>query len=399
MSRVSTAIYGRFHRALLAAARRAPISSKVFGPPKGFIGDVRQWVESYRREHPSLSGECWYRSFSPRSLRGDSPLHRLPRSLPSMPTPFLGHEQVELMETFCASIPGARLITRTGIIVSPDDRFFQQSCVLFDPIFFSDIEYNSLRPLLKPIKLSGPYATIISRYHTNYFHWLTECLSKPCILDALPEVPLLLPPLNSWQRDSLRSMGVRDDRLVEVDASACYETDQLYFPFVGTTGNIATSPLRALRHKLCGERQVKPGKRLYVGRTDAGYRRVTNEDEVIRALTSEGFTVVEGSRLSFAQQVDLYADAEVIIGVHGAGMGNLTFAPAGALVIETLDPEHMNPCFYLLCTSLGQTYWCLSAGNESVRRGLPVKKGYDDINIPVETLMQTLQAALAGSRC
>jgi hypothetical protein len=394
MNRFSTAIYGRLHRSLLAAARHAPISSKVFGPPKGFISDVRQWVEDYRRRHPKLSDECWYRTFSPRGLRGDFSPHPPPHSLPSIPTPFLGHEHVELMETFCASIPSARLITRTGIIISPDDRLFQQSCVLFDPVFFSDIEYNSLRPLLKPTKLSGTYATIISRYYSNYFHWLTECLSKLCILDALPEVPLLLPKLNSWQRDSLRLMGVRDDRLVEIGA-ACYETDQLYFPFVGTTGNIATPQLRELRHRLCGNRQVKQGKRLYVARTDVGYRRVTNEDEVIRTLAAEGFTVVAGSRLSFAEQVELYADAEIVVGIHGAGMGNLAFAPEGTLVIEVLDPEHANPCFYLLGANLGQTYWCLYAENDSVRRGLPVRKGYDDITVPVDTLMQTLQTAIA----
>ena len=92
-----------------------------------------------------------------------------------------------------------------------------------------------------------------------------------------------------------------------------------------------------MRLKFAGNRKPKKGKRLYVGRLDALHRRVVNETEVARELEKEGFINVVSSRLSFAEQVQLFSDAEVIVGIHGAGLANLLFAPPGAIVVEALD--------------------------------------------------------------
>jgi capsular polysaccharide biosynthesis protein len=390
-------MYARLHAASVELVRRAPVSSKVFGPPRGVITSTKQWVEEYCRAGRAASDECWYKSISAEGFRGEFSAHPDPRTLPSLDTPFLGHDRQRLLETFVACIPRARVVTRTGIVISPDDRVFRQSCVFYEPVFYSDIEYNTLRPMLRPDKLPGGYLVMASRQHTNYFHWLTECVTRLCAVDASCDAPVLLPRgLSSWQAESLELLGIPRGRMLQLE-EGCYEVDRLYFPFVGTTGNIATWALQELRRRYCGDRPVRRGKRLYAGRTDAAYRRVVNEDEVVRSLEREGFSVVEGSRLSFAEQVELYADAEIVVGIHGAGLTNFMFAPPQAVIIEALDPEHNNPCYYLLSASLDQRYWCFYGENQSVRRGQPVKKGYDDIAVPVDTLMRTLDAALAES--
>ena len=333
----------------------------------------------------------------PPGLRRDFTSHPEPQTLPSEAPPFPSKRQVPQPECFNACIPRARVVTRTGIVISPDDRVFEQSCVFPEPVFTADIEYNTLRPMLKPVRLSGDFIVMASRFYSNYYHWLTDCATRLCIIDKLPEVPVLLPrKLSDWQSESLDLLGIEPARRLQLD-EGCYEVDRLYFPFTGTTGNTHSLALQELRRRYSGERAPVAGKRLYVARSDAGYRRLVNEAEVARALEGEGFQIVEGSKLSLKEKVALFADAEIIVGVHGAGLASLIFAPPGSIVLEIHDPEHPVPSNYLLSASLEQRYWCLLGENESKRRGEPVRKGYDDVSVSLEELTRTLQAALSGN--
>ena len=58
--------------------------------------------------------------------------------------------------------------------------------------------------------------------------------------------------------------------------------------------------------------------RLYVSRGGNTNQRVLlNELGLLEHLASRGFQFVELSKLSFDEQVDLFACAEAVIGVHG----------------------------------------------------------------------------------
>ena len=46
------------------------------------------------------------------------------------------------------------------------------------------------------------------------------------------------------------------------------------------------------------------------------------------------------SSLTFEQQVELFASAEVVVGVHGAGFANIVFAPENIKVIEVASKEY-----------------------------------------------------------
>ena len=389
-------LYSQLHMAAIAIARRSPIPTRVFGPPKGIIPDVKRWTEQYRERRQLPADDCWYEAVYPAGLRGDFTEHPNPQTLPTLAPLFEGKQRVPQPECFNACIPRARVVTRTGIVISPDDRVFEQSCVFPDPVFTSDIEYNTLRPMLRPTPLEGDFIVVASRFYTNYYHWLSDCIARLCIIDRLPKVPILLPEkLTSWQSESLELLGIERGRWLQLP-EGCYEVDRLYFPFTGTTGNTHTRALQELRRRYSGERAPVEGKRLYIARSDAGYRRLLNEAEVVRALERQGFQVVEGSTLSLKQKIELFADAEVILGVHGAGLANLIFAPRGSIVVEIYDPEHLTPSNYLLSASLEQRYWALVGENESTRQSKPVRKGYDDVSVRVDELMQTLQAALSG---
>ena len=86
--------------------------------------------------------------------------------------------------------------------------------------------------------------------------------------------------------------------------------------------------------------------RLYISRGDNTNQRVLlNEPELLNRLVSRGFRSIELSKLSFDEQVDLFARAEAVIGVHGAGLSNLVFAPPGCLVMEIAGQSYCPTMF------------------------------------------------------
>ena len=300
-------------------------------------------------------------------------------------------------EAFVATIPNARVIMRTGVVISPDDRVFEQSCSWGIQYILGDAEYNSLRSLARGKKLRGAYTTIVSRTWRNYFHWFTECLPRICVLGNTPPFPLLFPAKSErWHLESLGLLGFTKGQIATVDQN-CYEVDSLVFPsFAGWTGHTAGWALRELRERLWNHSQPTGARRLYVGRVGTAHRRVTNEDKLIQALEREGFEIFDGANMSLAGQVKLFAEAELILGVHGAGMTNIISARPGTKIIEIFDPEHFVECYCNLTDGLDLKYWYMFAENESVERGLPTRKGYDDIYIPIDATMRAIRQVISS---
>src|SRR6266853_1000852 len=186
MNSVISKSYGWLHSRLVEGARRLPISSKSFGPPKGIIADIQSWTEGYKNGHPET--ECWYRK-----VHDAEHVYRQPaRSLEDSPPIFVQEQSVEQPEVFVVSIPQPRIVAQTGAIIAPDDQLFEQSCCWKSHFLMRDLEYNSLRRTLYPQQLPGSYITLLSRHSGSFYHWFTECLLRLSAVESLPAVPILV---------------------------------------------------------------------------------------------------------------------------------------------------------------------------------------------------------------
>ena len=130
--------------------------------------------------------------------------------------------------------------------------------------------------------------------------------------------------------------------------------------------------------------------RLYVSRGDNTNQRVLlNESKLLKQLSCRGFKSLELSELSFDEQVDLFSRAEAVIGVHGAGLSNLVFAPAGCLVTEIAGQSYCPNMFEEIATHRCHNYSRLLG--EQVDNGWS-ENSKKDIRLDDEQL-----AALLGS--
>ena len=87
----------------------------------------------------------------------------------------------------------------------------------------------------------------------------------------------------------------------------------------------------------------EPKLRLYISRGDAKNidirSNVQNLKEVHELLFSYGFLTVNLANMAWEDQLDLFTRAQAICGIHGAGLMNAIFMPAGGTVIEVQHPN------------------------------------------------------------
>lgn len=74
-------------------------------------------------------------------------------------------------------------------------------------------------------------------------------------------------------------------------------------------------------------------KRIYITRKSVRSRSITNESELELFFKTKGFKIVDTSQLNFAQQVQLFQNADIIVSPAGAAMANLVFCKSNAKII------------------------------------------------------------------
>ena len=82
---------------------------------------------------------------------------------------------------------------------------------------------------------------------------------------------------------------------------------------------------------------VPPGERqrIFVSRALRRERRpFMNEDDCADVLARHGFRFVRPETLSFDEETELFASAEIVVGLHGAGLANLLFCPSPGVAVE-----------------------------------------------------------------
>ncbi len=222
--------------------------------------------------------------------------------------------------------------------------------------------YSLLAPLVQP-----PWCG----RRCGYFHWITDCLTRLEGVEQYQQMTgaqplILLPPSPApWMQESLAYMGIGRDRQVAWSGDmGQVETLVLPSPRTLPVQRKKFNPYSVAGYQYVKERiqqaidhlpsDFAPTPRIYISRGDAQARRVLNEEALLRRL--EAFHVVpyQLSRLSFADQVRLFAQAELVIAPHGAGLVNMIFGQRPAIV-EIYTPAFV-PGYFIIAQSLGFPY-------------------------------------------
>jgi len=104
------------------------------------------------------------------------------------------------------------------------------------------------------------------------------------------------------------------------------EEEYEILPIVDKNDIIVGSDFRSVIHK----------KNFFIDRSDSKYKhnQIQNITEVLDYLKKNNFISYKLESLSFFETVYLFKNAEIIIGVHGAGFANTAFCKPNTKIIE-----------------------------------------------------------------
>lgn len=216
-------------------------------------------------------------------------------------------------------------------------------------------------PEREVVELEGRALLVGLPVGRNYFHWLFEGVARWLL--ALDEIDvdtrLLIPEIGAMERSALEAAGVPEDRLEVMPREHLLRVQELLVAPRGVRSSVRIIPaaVRALRDLVPSDREAR--ERLFISRSGASRRRLVNEDETLAVLERHGFRAVRTERMSVREQWELFSTAEVVVGVHGAGLTNTVFAPAGATLVE-LQPPQLDAArvvlYWNLAAAAGQRY-------------------------------------------
>jgi capsular polysaccharide biosynthesis protein len=258
-------------------------------------------------------------------------------------------------ERFICRIPNALVNVKKGAVALPDHTLLEESAMAGEKKH--GLEQGKIlgSPIARRVrKLSGTYTTIMNWNQRNYYHWLIENLTRLYpLMSVAPTPQLLLPPqllphqqatLDVYLPPSMPVCRFEDD-WVQVEnlifASHVYDRLSGYIPAEFARW------LRQTAYQRFGlSEQPQPQRRLYISRRDCATKRTLNEAEVIACLNDFDFEVIQPEKMTFEEQVRLFHDAALVVGVHGAGLTNLMFAGKIPVLEFNFNPIAKTLFFY-----------------------------------------------------
>jgi hypothetical protein len=197
----------------------------------------------------------------------------------------------------------------------------------------------------------------------NYCHFLLDALPRLALFFragfSFSDVDWVIVPafLGSAREAFYDALGIPEAKRVRIEPGQQFEFETLYQPsFPGREGYVPPWVVEFYRQHVLAPLQAPTGgrRRLYVARSQRG---LANDAEVWAELSKRGFERLEPTH--WEDNVRRFADAEQVVGPHGAGLSNVVFCPPGARLIELVPGDRPFPYFYSAASAAGMSYQAL----------------------------------------
>jgi hypothetical protein len=264
------------------------------------------------------------------------------------------------------SIPQQEYVAtlENGSVGSEGSIFNDSSLYALNSVYPRNVNYSATQ-----IKFTE-LVTIIQKWGYGYGHWLPESLSRllQFIDDTNKNDIKVLTWDNSFIRQFLNLVGIKDEQIVPFNNGNIYTAEKLYVPTPVYCGN---------PHKHSLSRINKAFKKYYkdtvnkvnilISRENASTRRIADFNNLYDTL-SQTFPDNEWiifDNLPAKETVELFSSANLVVGVHGGALTNTIFCPSSCKVVELMpvkDDTHIKPnycpniCYWHIISSLNLNY-------------------------------------------
>ncbi len=271
--------------------------------------------------------------------------------------------------------------------------------------YFKDIRFVSrswIKFLLAPSYITS-YACLLihDASCSNYGHWMTDAVSRLYyVKELIGSHRIILPEMfrtHKYKFESLIPFGVKEEDIVYTDRQLVIAKEFAMPSFMGpmfvNPKDEIVREIREVYHRFYNISRLQPSKRIYISRAGTSYRKVINESQVIDMLIDKGFLVVYPEKLSFEEQVRLFAAAEIVVGLTGAAFNNMMFMHSGCLVVEfRMENDNANLHYFSYASAHELPYYYISC------KGDVTDRTFANFFVDTNLLDTTIEMALEESK-
>jgi capsular polysaccharide biosynthesis protein len=238
--------------------------------------------------------------------------------------------------------------------------------------------------------------TTVGRH--NYYHFLVDILPKlELILRSGTPVDHYVAPVNEdFQKDAYRLLGI-EDKVIPATANSNITCDHLLVVDKLSQNHIYVTPhykweqvnfqldwvVHFLNEKLLKQSTSKVDlrwtkavpKRFCISRQRVKNRCILNEDAFVGLLNQFGVKQIILEDYSLEEKMNLFNNADLIVGQQGAGLTNIVFCRPGTVVLEIVTDVLPSQYFQMFGELKGLDYFYLAS--ESVFNNHPIRPAYD----------------------
>ncbi|MEM9224304.1 MAG: glycosyltransferase family 61 protein [Pseudomonadota bacterium] len=195
----------------------------------------------------------------------------------------------------------------------------------------------------------------------NISHFTFDSMPRALLIArARPKVPVLFNPpklAGQYQRHLASRLGLT---VPEIGEDACVvEAGELFLAH-----SEAKSTLHPVYHghpRLVRffHRLTNPGgprRKVYVSRADSSRREMANQQQLEDLLKARGFDIVVPTQYEPEQQLAFFAEADVVIAPHGAGLTSIAACSPGTRLLELFSPEVGTAAYGAIATAKEMEY-------------------------------------------
>lgn len=322
-------------------------SSEKLGTPRG-CENTKEWCVANNQTYIKVYDSKKIINPSPVVLEDD--IHIL----------FRKEKEVEQTEAFVAVIENGRVWGRNGAVITPDDKLLYDVSREFGK--YGGV-YGKDHSIFRQIKLAscsfidGTVAVISSPGANNYYHWLYDNISRILLIERANlkdqiDYFILDDMKLHFQTECLKKLGIAPERILNCHDNWHFhiKAKRLVIPSLpsrlGVVPDWVVENLGRLFYNKSN--MVQEPLKIYLSRRKAPTRKIINVDELVSYLNSKGFKEYFAEEHTIEETARIFSRSKFIIGVHGAGFANLSFAPFGVKVIDIVGVDHIDPLYWTI---------------------------------------------------
>ena len=317
----------------------APTGSLRFGPPKGSFSIYTSRLSEQRRPSRIVLTDQGVPNVPPDSLLD---LCRLKQHV-TQPWPVFWshHREARLVAASLVQLDNQKRICREAA--------YSDFCVEADPA------WRYVR-LPNPVSLKGNWTSVVSHWVPNhgvppFSHWIMDALPRLALLKEFPPDTGILAPrvLAAYQKESLKLLGLLDRVRYTPERHLVVENYYFSSPtaMIACYNPYGVNWLRSAFLPLADKSYQGP-KRFIIQRKGK-MRGIRNEPEINEYFRSLGWEILDTEKLTFAQEIQLFANAEAYAGILGSGFTNALWSSPGCKVITFVAEDWLDGWVEWIC--------------------------------------------------